>query len=91
MFTTHFVRDAEDTENSFFPFTFEMKVNENHPKLRFIRFICQDTRITIRSIIRFVPCTVRLVITIPALSRRDESPVGEELGFISFRPLSEKK
>ena len=68
-----------------------MTVNGNYPKLRFIRFVCQDTRISIESIIRWVPDTVRLVITLPALSRRDESPVGEEFGFVSFRPLSEKE
>ena len=41
--------------------------------------------------IRCVPDIVTLAITLPALSRWDGSSIGEELGFISFRPLSEKK
>jgi len=60
-----------------FSFTVESTVNENHSKLRFIWFVSQDTS---KSIIQWVPDTAGLVITLP-----------EGLGFISFRPLSEKK
>jgi len=63
---------------SFIPKAFG--INENHPKLHFIWFVSQDTSISLKSIIRWVPETVRLLITLP-----------EGLGFISFRRLSEKK
>jgi len=63
-----------------FSFTVERTVNENHPKLRFIWFVPQDASISTISVIRWVPDTVRLSVTLP-----------EGLGFISFRPLSEKK
>jgi len=50
-------------------------VNENHPKLRFIWFVSQNTTISIESMIRWVPETVGLAVSLP-----------EGLGFISFRP-----
>ena len=50
-------------------------VNENHPKLRFIWSVSQNTTISIESMIRWVPETVGLAVSLP-----------EGLGFISFRP-----
>jgi hypothetical protein len=50
-------------------------VNENHPKLRFIWFVSQNASISIKSIIRWVPDTLGLVITLLG-----------GLRFISFRP-----
>jgi hypothetical protein len=55
-------------------------VNEDHPKLRFTWFVSQDTTISIESMIRWVAKTVGLAVSLP-----------EGLGFISFRPLTEKK
>ncbi len=83
MFTAHSLRSfkAQSTQRTLsFSFTVERAVNENHPKLRFIWFVSQDAPISVKSIIRWIRDTVGLVITLP-----------EGLGFISFRPLSEKK
>ena len=74
------VRDAEYAEIPYFSFTVERTVNENHPKLRFLWFIYQDTHTSMESVILWVSGMVRILITRP-----------EGLGFISFRPLNEKK
>jgi len=83
MFTAHSLRSFKTLSAQrilSFSFTVERTVNENHPKLRFIWFVSQNTTISIESMIRWVPETVGLAVGLP-----------EGLGFISFRPLSEKK
>ena len=83
MFTAHSLRSFKTLSaqrNLSFSFTIERMVNENHPKLRFTWFLSQNTSISIESMILWVPDTLGLVITLP-----------EGLGFIPFRPLSEKE
>jgi len=78
---TTLVQDAEYAENLYFPFIPKaFGINGNHPKLRFIWFVSHNAYISIKPMIRWVPDTFILAITLP-----------EGLGFISFRPLSEKK
>ena len=55
-------------------------VNKDHPKLRFTWFVSQDTTMSIESMIGWVAEMIALAVNLP-----------EGLGFISFRPLTEKK
>jgi hypothetical protein len=83
MFTAHSLRSFKtlSAQRIFSSsFTVERTVNEDHPKLRFTWFVSQNTTISIESMIRWVAKTVGLVVSLP-----------EGLGFISFRPLTEKK
>ena len=59
MFTAHSLRSLETLSAQrilSFSFTVERTVNENHPKLRFIWFVSQNTTISIESMIR---CRIR--------------------------------
>jgi len=83
MFTAHSLRSFKTLSAQRilgFSFTVERTVNENHPKLCFIWCVSQITTISTESMIRWVAETVALTVSLPG-----------GLGFISFRPLTEKK
>ncbi len=64
IFTAHSLRSFKTRSAQrilSFSFTVERTVNENHPKLRFIWFVSQDTSPSIESMIRWVLDTVGLL------------------------------